>query len=147
MEGKDAFLFCSWLASGRQSALSDYLVGGCTSRGLIHLCVSPSNAGVSYFRASEDLQVSQVTRPPPCPQGGRVQNHLTLCLVLFCFYFVLESPENLHSEMPIGTNPRSLPCANRGEGPMSRQHFLRESANPFGTFPQTTQIKEKNSDP
>lgn len=91
---------------------------------LIHLCMSPSNASVSHLGGGESLKVSQVTRPPPCPQGGCVQNHLTLCFVLF-FPFCLESPKNLHSERLVGTNPRSLLCATE---------ILLESVNPFRTF-------------
>lgn len=78
--------------------------------GLIHLCMSPNNACVSYFRAREDFQGQpghQTTSPPP----GRLRAkppYTDLCLF---FPFFPESPEELDSEMLVGSNPSLLLCA------------------------------------
>lgn len=88
MEGEDFFLFCSWLASGMQEAVSEYLLGECTGQ-LPHPSVHVTQqCKCLILRRREELKGQPGYQTTSLPPGGFVQNHLTLYFVLFFFSFL-----------------------------------------------------------
>lgn len=88
----------------------------------IHQPTSRNDARVSYFRTREHFKVSQVSRPPPCPEGGYMLNHPAHISLSF-FFLLGESPEKSDSETLPGSNPRSLLCATNEKVPGANSIF------------------------
>lgn len=114
--------------------------------------LSPSLAGVSDFRTTECSEVSPVTRPPPCPKGGRPLKHPVpisgVVLFLSLFFKNLQRNQTVKCSLVAIPGHCSVPPLRRSRKPTA---FSLRLCQPPRNIPQralreTREKKQLRSD-